>query len=150
MHLCWVGYMFFTLIFWWWWEFRLGAIDNWSFQVYFFVVFYAFILFMASAMLFPTSMEGYENYKAYFYSRKGWLFGLLSLSYLMDFMDTLVKGKEYFISLGMEYLVVTLLQVAFLTGAMFTSNQRYQAVLAVACWATRFPGLSGCLKQSPE
>lgn len=144
VHLCWVAYMFFTLIFWWWWEFRLGTIEIWSFQVYFFVVFYAFILFLASAMLFPTSLEGYESYEAYFYSRKGWIFGLIGLSYLMDLIDTLVKGREYFISLGMEYVVVTLLQFALFIVAMFTNNRRFHAVFAICMlgyqisWAIRY------------
>ena len=39
VHLVWVGYLFFTLIFWWWWEFRLGTIETWTFYLYLFVVF---------------------------------------------------------------------------------------------------------------
>lgn len=88
-------------MFWWWWEFRLGTIGTWTFQLYMFVVLYAFIMFLACTLLFPDSMEGYKDYTAYFYSRKAWLIGAIGLSYLLDFVDTLVKGLEYFVSLGM-------------------------------------------------
>ncbi len=66
VHLCWVGYMFITPVFWWWWEFKLGEIEVWTFPLYFFVVFYAFVLFLISALLFPVTLEGYKNYKDYF------------------------------------------------------------------------------------
>ena len=99
------------------------------------MVFFAFTLFLASALLFPDSLEGYEGYKDYFYSRRGWLFGLVGLSYLLDLIDSLVKGQEYFMSLGMEYLITTLVQLALCVLAMVTSNERYHAVFAISMLA---------------
>jgi len=46
VHLCWVFYMFLFSVFWWWWEFELGAIKEWTFGVYLFVIFYAFLVFL--------------------------------------------------------------------------------------------------------
>ena len=135
VHLCWVGYLFFTLVFWWWWEFRLNTIETWTFQLYLFVVFYAFTLFLASALLFPASLESYEGYKGYFYSRRAWLFGLVGLTYVVDLIDSLMKGQTYFMSLGMEYLIVSLVQLSLCVVAMLTSNERYHAAFAVAMLA---------------
>ena len=90
VHLFWVGYLFFTLVFWWWWEFRLGELQAWTFQIYLFVVLYALTLFLASALLFPLSMEGYAGFRDYFYSRRRWFFGLLALTYVVDVGDTLI------------------------------------------------------------
>ncbi len=55
VHLCWVFYMFVFAVFWWWWEFKLGAIEVWTFGVYLFVIFYAFLVFLLCSLLFPTN-----------------------------------------------------------------------------------------------
>ena len=135
VHLCWVGYMFFTLVFWWWWEFRLGAIEIWTFNVYFFVVFYAFVMFLMCALLFPINLKGYKDYKDYFYSMRVWLFGLLGLTYALDWIDSLIKGHEYFMSLGPEYLITSLAQLLCSVVAMMTRNERYHAVFAICMFA---------------
>lgn len=143
VHLGWVVYMFFSLIFWWWWEFRLGELDSWTFDIYLFVIFYAFLLFVASALLFPDDMDGYESYKEYFYDRRRWFFGLLAFNGIVDLFDTLLKGVDYFQSLGLEYLVMNpTLSLVQLVGA-FTRNERYHQVLVIVCivyqvsWAVR-------------
>jgi hypothetical protein len=135
VHLCWVGYMFFTLVFWWWWEFRLGTIETWTFDIYFFVVFYAFVMFLICALLFPVNLEGYKDYKGYFYSMRVWLFGLLGLTYALDWIDSLVKSYEYFMSLGPEYFITSVAQLSLCVVAMWTSNQRYHAVFAISMLA---------------
>lgn len=143
VHLGWVLYMFFNLVFWWWWEFRLGGLERWSFSVYLFVVFYAFLYFCASAMLFPEDLEGFDGFKGYFYDRRAWFFGLLALAGPVDVVDTMLKGDDHIGALGVEYLlmmvVITLTQLA---GA-FTRNERYHQFLVIFCviyqvsWAIR-------------
>lgn len=135
VHLCWVGYMFFTLVFWWWWEFRLGTIETWTFIIYFFVVFYAFVMFLVCALLFPVNLEGYKDYKDYFYSMRVWLFGLLGLSYVLDWIDSLVKSQEYFLSLGPEYFITSVVQISLCVVAMWTRNERYHAIFALSMFA---------------
>jgi hypothetical protein len=41
-------------------------------------------------------------------SRKGWFFGILALTFLVDVWDTSLKGKEYASALGVEYIVRTI------------------------------------------
>ena len=57
-------------MFWWWWEFRLGDVGVWTFQLYLFVVLYAVLMFLTASILFPDSLEEYDGYRDYFYSRK--------------------------------------------------------------------------------
>ena len=135
VHLLWVGYLFFTLVFWWWWEFRLGEIETWTLQLYLFVVFYAFLLFLASALLFPVSMEGYADYRDYFYSRRRWLFGIIAATYVVDLVDTMIKGQGHLAELGAEYLVTSGLQFALCLVAMWTRNERFHGVFALAMFA---------------
>jgi hypothetical protein len=135
VHLLWVGYRFFTLVFWWWWEFRLGSIETWTFQLYLFIVFYALILFLASALLFPLSMEGYADFREYFYARRRWLFGLFALTYIVDFGDTVLKGWDHLAGLGLEYPLTSVAQFLLCLVAMWTRNERYHAVFGVGMFA---------------
>jgi len=135
VHLFWVGYMFFTLVFWWWWEFRLGELETWTFQIYLFVVLYAFLLFLASALLFPVSMQGYAGFRDYFYSRRRWLFGLVALTYFVDLGDTLIKGADHLAALGLEYPLSVLAQFVLCLVAMWTRNERFHGTFAVLMFA---------------
>ena len=66
---------------------------------------------------------------------RAWLFGLVGLTYVVDLIDSLMKGQTYFMSLGMEYLIVSLVQLSLCVAAMLTSNERYHAAFAVAMLA---------------
>jgi hypothetical protein len=101
VHLVWVAYMFLSVIFWWWYEFQLQHIKTWSFATYLFVVFYAFYLYLICAVLFPRDLGGRNGYKEYFFSRRGWFFGLLIGWSIIDTIDTWIKGPDYFASLGL-------------------------------------------------
>ncbi len=143
IHLCWAGYLFFNLVFWWWWEFRLGNIEVWTFQLYLFVVLYAVLMFLTASIAFPDSLEGYDGYRDYFYSRRAWLFGLLGLSLITDVADSFVKGVDYWLALGIEYHVASVLQPTLCIVAMFTRNPRFHGAFALtmlihqASWAVR-------------
>jgi len=103
LHLGWVGYMFVNAVFWWWWEFRLRLIPNWSFQLYAFVLGYAFLIYLICAVLFPSDAAPFQSFKDYFMARRRWFFGLLIGWLAIDVFDTWAKGPVYFASLGLEY-----------------------------------------------
>lgn len=107
VHLLWVVFMLLMTPLWWWWQFALGSLDEWTLQVYFFLLLYAFILYLLCTLLFPSDMEGYTDYEEYFYSRRRWFFGLLAGFYVVDFFDTWMKGAEHFQSLGQVYPIQT-------------------------------------------
>jgi hypothetical protein len=131
VHLVWVLYMFFTIIFWWWWEFRFIEVENWTFQLYLFLLSFALFLFLLCALLFPSDLEGYDGFKDYFFSRRAWFFGLLALFFVIDLADTWFKGSEYFHSLGLEYVVASIVQPIAYVVAMFLRNERFHGGLAV-------------------
>ncbi|MBC9031330.1 hypothetical protein IAG41_02900 [Sphingomonas sp. JC676] len=103
VHLGWVGYMFVNAVFWWWWEFRLRLIVSWSFQLYAFVLGYAFLVYLICAVLFPSDVAAFRGYKEYFIARRRWFFGMLIAWLAIDLLDTWAKGSTYFASLGIEY-----------------------------------------------
>jgi hypothetical protein len=68
----------------------------------------------------------------YFMSRRKWFFGLLAATFLLDLIDTRLKGGSYFRSLGVQYPIRNLAYVALAGVAMFVENRRFHAVF-VAC-----------------
>lgn len=129
VHLAWVAAMLLTLIHFWWWEFGLFYIEKWTFPTYFFLIVYSIALFLLCALLFPESMQGYGSYEDYFYSSRPWFFGLLSLTYMLDVVDTWLKGQEHFAKFGYEYLARTPVMVALCLVAIATPNRRVHAAL---------------------
>lgn len=130
VHLTWVLYMFLNSVFWWWWEFRLTRLDVWTFEVYIFVILFAVVLYMLCALLYPASLEGYVGFKDYFYSRRAWFFGLSIAFLLIDVGDTLLKGMDYFVGLGPEYIVSRIVKLTLYGIAMRSGNERYHEFLA--------------------
>lgn len=95
-HLAWVASVLLMLMHFWWWEFGLFAVERWTFGTYLFIVCYAVLLFLLSALLFPDSMLDYKGYEDFFISRRAWFFGVLGATYLFDVIDTLIKGTRAF------------------------------------------------------
>ena len=132
VHLAWAFSLLLTLIHFWWWEFRLSTIGTWHFTLYFFIIVYAALIFLLCALLFPDSMAEYSGYKEYFYSRRGWFFGVLAVSYLIDLFDTLVKGREYYASLGPVYPWHIGLGIVLSITAGVTRSERFHAAFVIA------------------
>jgi hypothetical protein len=125
VHLAWVGSMLLLLVHFWWWEFGLYTLETWTFGKYLFIIFYAVILFMLCALLFPDSMLDYTSYEDFLYSRRAWFFGLLATTYLLDVIDTLLKGPEHFAHFGVEYLIRTPIFVALCVVAILVRDRRF-------------------------
>jgi hypothetical protein len=102
-HLIWIATIIVMAVHFWWWEFALIRIQPWHFELFAFVLAYAFLFCLLAAMLVPNDIAGYESYGDYFISRRRWFFGLLALTIPVDLIDTFAKGPSYLASLGMEY-----------------------------------------------
>ena len=131
IHLVWVASTFIGAIFWWWWEFRLSQTAVWTFQLYLFVLLYAFIIYLNCALLFPSDLRDYSGYEDYFYSRRRWLFGIGIAHGLVDVVDTLLKGWAHFASLGWVYPAATAAMLGLFVGGMITRNRPYHAFVAL-------------------
>ncbi len=130
VHLCWVAFALLSVIHFWWFEFNLRTLPVWSFEIYVFVIAYAGLYFLLSAMLFPGEMHEYAGYRDYFLSRRAWFFGFMVLIYLADVFDTVLKGWDHYHVYGIEYpLQVAAFIVLSLVG-MRTRNARFHAIFA--------------------
>ena len=143
-HLIWVVFMFFQSIFFWWWEFDLGERQVWTFDLYLFVIFYAVLIYLMCALLFPSDLDDYTGYEDYFISRRAWFFGLLASFFLIDFWDTWLKGAEHFASLNLEYPISSAAYIALSVVAIRTTNRRFHMGFAAVglvyqvTWALRY------------
>ncbi|TIM33663.1 MAG: hypothetical protein E5Y61_15810 [Mesorhizobium sp.] len=132
VHLAWVVSVLLMLVHFWWWEFGLFQIETWTFGKYLFIIFYAVTLFLLCALLFPDSMLDYTSYEDFFYSRRAWFFGLLAATYLLDVIDTLLKGPEHFARFGVEYLFRTPVFVTLCVIAILVSDRRFHIAFVAA------------------
>jgi len=112
VHLLWVLSVFLFLLHFWWWEFRLSAIVAWTFNLYLFVALYALLLYLLCVFVLPDSLHDYADYRDYYYSRRRWFFGMLAAVYVVDYVDTFLKGVQYLHGFGAEYPARNVLHIA--------------------------------------
>jgi len=131
VHMMWALFMFIYVLHYWWWEFWLRELRYWSFAIYLFTIAYAVLIYMTCAMLFPDSMADYPSYEEYFYSRRQWFFGLLIALFALDLVDTLLKGRQYYLHLGMAYALRAIVFIAGCAIAIATRNRRYHQFFSI-------------------
>ncbi len=129
VHLGWALYLILAVIHFWWFEFGLSRIQVWTFEVYFFVIFYAALIFFTCAIVFPDRMDEYSGFRQYFHSRQHWFYGLLAGLFAIDLVDTAVKGAEHFHSFGIYYPVRQAVLCGLAVAAMFVKNERFHQIL---------------------
>jgi hypothetical protein len=129
-HLLWVAIVLLSAIHFWWWEFALIRVEPWRFELFLFVLVYAFLFYLLANLLFPADMGEFKGFEDYFMARRRWFFGLFAATLPMDLIDTLVKGRGYFESLGPEY-PIRLAAMLILCGiAARTANRRFHLLFA--------------------
>jgi hypothetical protein len=136
IHLLWALFLFLYLIHLWWWEYRLQTVQVWTFPLYFFIAMYAVLQFLLCVLLFPEDMADYSSFKEYFYSRRQWIFSLMTILFLADIADTMIKGPAYVHSLGVAYLVRVVSFIGLSIAAIKVKDERFHAAFAI--YATAF------------
>src|SRR6187399_2367830 len=129
VHLVWVATVILTIMNFWWWEFALIRLD-WNFALFAFVLFYAFLFFLLASLLFPEDMSDYAGFEDYFFSRRRWFFGLLALTLVVDFIDTVVKGADHLAMLGIEYKIRLPVAIAACIAAARSDSRRFHIAFA--------------------
>lgn len=132
VHLCWVFAILLFLIHFWWWEFKLINIERWTFEAYVLIISYAIVFFLLCSLLFPDQIDEYTGYEEYFNSRRKWFFGIFASTFIIDLLDTSLKGAAYFQSLGIEYPIRNAVYVGLCVAAMLISNKKFHLGFVVA------------------
>jgi len=129
-HLLWVAVVLVSAIHFWWFEFGLIRIGPWRFDLFAFVLFYAFLFYLMASLLFPDEMGDFASYEEYYFSRRPWFFGLLAATVPIDLIDTLAKGRAHFEALGPEYPARLVALLLICAAAAWTENRRLHLALA--------------------
>ena len=131
VHLLWVLSVFLFLLHFWWWEFRLASIGQWTFNLFLFVSLYALLLYLLCVFILPDSLHDYADYRDYYYSRRRWFFGALAAVYLVDYVDTLLKGADYLHAFGAEYPARNIVHVLACAVAIVTRRAWFHATFVL-------------------
>jgi hypothetical protein len=136
LHLGWTLQLFLLVIHFWWFEYQLRGIERMTFPIYVFVLIYCSSYFILCTLLYPNDIDEYSSYEDYFLTRRAWFFGLLAIVEVLDLVDTAIKGRDYFMSLGIEYPLRNLaIAVACIT-AIFVGNRRFHLALVAALFVS--------------
>jgi len=130
-HLLWVLIILLSAIHFWWFELGLSRIQPWPFELFVFVLVYAFLFYLLTTILIPDEIDEYRDYEDYFLSRRRWFFGLLAATVPVDLIDTLVKGPAYYRSLGVEYPVRLAVVLVLCGVAAWTRNRKFHLAFAI-------------------
>jgi len=103
LHMLWIGSMLLELVLFWWWEFALHRMEIWNFGIVLFILTYAITLFLIAALLSPDSVSEYKGYEDFFLKRRHWFFGLLGTTFVLDTIDTLIKGQAHWSQFDWSY-----------------------------------------------
>lgn len=126
VHIGWTVFMLSAIVHFWWYEFGLSRISVWTFEMYFFVLFYATLYVAIASLLYPDKMDDYDGFQDYFESRRKWFYSLLAVMFLIDLVDTAIKGADYFHALGAEYVIKQVVLIVCSVIAVFVADKRYQ------------------------
>jgi hypothetical protein len=131
VHLGWAASMLLLLVHFWWWEYRLYAIPHWTIGLYLFLIFYTILLYALCALLFPDNIDEYSGYEDYFMSRRRWFFGLMAPAFVLDYIDTLIKGRGHAELFGIEYELRVPIYLLLCGIAIATTNRRFHATFVI-------------------
>jgi len=132
VQMLWVFYVFLLILHFWWWEYNLTGIKVWTFLEYMFVTLYIINYYAIAYVIFPNNISEYDDsYQNYFYARKNWFFSFLGFSFLLDVIDTLIKGRQYFSHSGSEYDARILVSIVLCLLGIRISNRKFQSALVI-------------------
>lgn len=143
VHLLWSCSILVELILFWWWEFALSQLPVWNFVTFLFLIVYTVTLYLLAALLFPDDIDEYGGYEAYLIRRRHWFFGLLAATFVLDVIDTLIKGRAHWTQLVTDYMIQVPFGLGLCAIACSTTRPRVQLALVLIhiayqiFWVTR-------------
>ena len=129
IHLLWTLFIFIYMISFWWFEYKFNTIQDWTFQLYLFIILYAVLLFFLCVINMPFHLP--DNFKEYFYSSRRWFFIVLLIVHVIDIFDTMFKGSDYMASMGINYVFNTLTFIILTIVAIFARKEIVQGIIVI-------------------
>ncbi|MBN9334200.1 hypothetical protein [Devosia sp.] len=131
LHLLWMGSILLELILFWWWEFALFQLSNWTFGIAFFIIFYSVVLFLMAALLCPDNVTEYNGYEDFFLRRRPWFFGLLATTFMLDTIDTIIKGGTHLARFDLSYFMQVPVGLVLCIFALRSTDRRLHMFIVI-------------------
>lgn len=133
VHGLWMANTLITVIITWWIQYRWRIIEHWTLFHVLWLLVAPINLYLASTLLFPNEQEGepIKNWRQHYFDHHRGFFLLIAMNFVIDLVDTLLKGWERFLSLGPLYAGSMLLFIVLGSVAAFTKSPRFHAGFAV-------------------
>jgi hypothetical protein len=133
VHALWMVNVLLTVIISWWVQYRWRNAENWTLFLFLWLLVAPLILYLVTALLFPINQEEVvvTSWREHFYSNNHKIFPLFGMVFAADLIDTLLKGVDYFLSLGALYYGSMTMHIILCGTAAVTRSPRYHAAFAV-------------------
>jgi hypothetical protein len=131
VHSLWVVATLVQLVYFWWFQLGYRVVEDWSGATYAFVVCYAIALYLQCVIIVPHEPE--EDYRAYFFARQKWIFGIILAVWMIDAVDTVMKpaGLESVLENPLARVGHYVVYAVLFGIAMFTRRVWYHGILVV-------------------
>ena len=133
VHALWMVNTLVTVIIVWWIQYRWRNVEQWTLFLAFWLLVAPINLYLASVLLFPNEQEGepITNWREHYFNHSRGFFILFTANFVIDLIDSGLKGWEHFWSLGPLYFGSMALFIVVGATAAFTKSAPYHAFLAV-------------------
>ena len=137
VYLYWVSNIFIWLISFWWFEYKFYDLQTeWTFGLYTFIVLYAVFLYMVAVVLVPVTMSEMHDSYEYFMNKRKWIFSFFILLFIIDTIDTFLKGWDWGIR-PIYIMQTTALFITYLVG-LIANGRRVQLTNAIVAFIIQF------------
>ena len=130
VHLLWTWNTFHFIAFFWWFFWRWSAITEWNMLLFMFILIYAVVVYMLSALLFPAGPKNHD-FKDVFEEKRAWYFGFWVIAMLVDIVDTYWKVQYGLSGFGWMLITIWAIIISCSVIAALTSNRYFHAIWAV-------------------
>lgn len=129
-HLAWSLWVFLVMvIFWWTVVFGWKDWPDWNILLFLFLLTYGLLLFLLSAMLYPSAIPESWDMFAHFVDMRRWFFGVYLCWISAELTDTGLK--DHFASFALPYALLMITWAATAAWAWITTDRRTHTTIAV-------------------
>jgi hypothetical protein len=132
IHTLWMVLYLLWLPYFWWFTFGWRNQEVWTYPLFFFIVLYSMVIYAFIATLVPSDPGDVEDFEEFFYSVRRVFFGLLGGLWVLDGIDSILKGPENLERLGPLYFPIVGLGIAGNLVAAWTDSRRYHTFWVIA------------------
>jgi len=142
IHCVWTVNILLFFVITWWITLRWYPRPRYSFGIFLFILIYPLLLFLQGDVLYPVTIGPGFDFAEHFERNRHWFFSVGALVMVVEFFDTVLKGKKNFTELGRPYLVVVTVLFSGYVAGVFVGKRWFHGAyalvfLAVTLWWMR-------------